>query len=853
MAVVALFKIACGGKAAPSDLKVTGSPTGEVTGKIHLTVAFSRPMIARDQVDKPVASPPVQLSPELAGEAKWSDDKTLVVWPKGDLPISTRYVATVPKGTRALDGNELGEPFTFEFFTQRLTATLDVLGSADRTSREPPIRISFNHDVPLANVLEHCRFTAGDKTVALKNGPESPSGPARNYTLAPVGELGGDTAWKVSCDADLRGKVGNLGLDKPAELALHTYGPLRFIKLDPSGNDIVPDEGVRLTLTFSNPLKAPYHMKLAPAATGFPQRCYSAGDEQPGVTCAAQLEPQTSYTLTIDAAQTDEFGQKLGKPEVLKFHTSDAKPAVAMESGYFIAELKRPVVPVWTRNATELQVTAVPITQANFHQIRPLLDWWEPAPADFSKTRLKPKNKKLAVTGPRNKWRQHALGAAELFGGASGPGMFYLEIGSTEVDSRPFTDGGREKVLVNFTDIGVVSKLSGSRGLVWASQLSTGKPLPGAAVTVRDGRGKVTWSGTTGDDGVAILPGTAQLVGKSAAKASAVLDDAGEHYDEERVSGLSALRIFVSQGSDWTMINPTSSNGLSAWNFNVAVDNDAAPVKLRGFMHTDRGLYRPGEKVHVKGLARVTRLGEPLDVPGEGKPVKVTVNGPNGKTFLETEAKLSPFGGFWFDVDLPGDARLGDYSIAARLDTGTFTREFSVEEFRPATYEVTGKLKDAKVVKSGAVKGTVSANYFYGAPVRNGKLAVTVHSRSRRVQFAGFEAFEFIDGRRYDGYRDEMEHAQNFVTEDNLELDDKGNAALSIAVGPNEVAYDADLLVNASVTAPSNEVIAKAFTVPFFRAKLYYGIKTPGYFSDVGKPQTIQVVAVTPDGKPASG
>src|SRR6185503_9685401 len=121
----------------------------------------------------------------------------------------------------------------------------------------------------------------------------------------------------------------------------------------------------------------------------------------------------------------------------------------------------------------------------------------------------------------------------------------------------------------------------------------------------------------------------------------------------------------------------------------------------------------------------------------------------------------------------------------------------------------------------------------YGAPVRGGKLAVNVHSRSRRVQFTGFEDFEFVDGRRYDGYRDEMEQAQNFVTEDSLELDDKGNAALAIAVGPNEVAYDADLLVNASVTAPSNEVIAKAFTVPYFRNKLYFGVKTPGYFSDV--------------------
>jgi uncharacterized protein YfaS (alpha-2-macroglobulin family) len=852
--VIALFKIACGGaKSAPADLKVTGSPTGEVTGKMHLTVAFSRPMVARDQIDKPVAAPPVQLSPELASEAKWSDDKTLVVWPKSDLPVSTKFVATVPQGTRALDGNELAEPFRFEFFTQRLTATLDVLGSAERTAREPPIRISFNHDVPLANVVEHCRFTAGDDKVAVKNGPESPSSPARNYTLAPAAALAVDTAWKLSCDAELRGSVGNLGLDAPAELALRTYGPLKFVKLDPSGNDIVPDESVRLALSFSNPLKAPYHMKLVPAAAGFPQRCYSAGDEQPGLTCAAQLEPQTSYTLTIDAKQADEFGQTLGKPEVLRFRTSDAKPAIALESGYFVAELKRPVVPVWTRNATALEVTAVPITQANFHQLRPLLDWWEPAPADFSKTRLKPKTKKIAVTGAKNKWRQQPLGAAELFGGTSGPGMFYLEVGSTEVESRPFTDGGREKVLVNFTDIGVVSKMSGSRGLVWATQLSTGKPLPAAAVTVRDGRGKVTWSGATGDDGVAILPGTAQLVGKRAAAASAQLDDAGEHYEEERVGELSGLRIFVQLGNDWTMVNPTSSNGLSAWNYNVPVDSDSAPVKLRGFMHTDRGLYRPGDKVHVKGLARVTRLGEPLDVPGDGKPVKITVNGPNGKTFLETEAKLSPFGGFWIDLDLPGDARLGDYVIAARLESGTFTREFSVEEFRPATYEVTGKLKDARVVKSGAVKGTVSANYFYGAPVRGGKLAVAVHSRSRRVQFPGFEDFEFVDGRRYDGYRDEMEHAQSFVTEDSLELDDKGNAALAIQVGPNEVAYDADLLVNASVTAPSNEVISKGFSVPYFRSKLYYGIKTPGYFSDVGKPQSIQIVAVTPDGKPASG
>src|SRR5262249_57274427 len=150
-------------------------------------------------------------------------------------------------------------------------------------------------------------------------------------------------------------------------------------------------------------------------------------------------------------------------------------------------------------------------------------------------------------------------------------------------------------------------------------------------------------------------------------------------------------------------------------------------------------------------------------------------------------------------------------------------------------------------------RGTVSANYFYGAPVRGGKLAVTVHGRSRRVEFPGFDGFQFSDGRRYDGYRDELDHAQNLVTEDEATLDDKGNAALSVAGGNNDLAYDADLLVNASVTAPSNEVISKTFTLPYFRAHRYFGVRIPDYFADVKKPQTLQVVSVGPDGKPASG
>lgn len=871
----------CGSK-GPSDLKITGTPVGDITGKMHVTVAFSRPMVAADVVGKPAMTPPLALSPDLPGDVTWVDVKTLTLTPKGPLPISTKFTATVPKGTKALDGNALDDDQTFEFVNERLTVNTDLLGASAHATHAPKdqrVRLVFNQLVPLDNVLAHCKFAAAGKDVALKNGPQSPSGPARDYSLVPAGDLTLDTAYAVACDTDLRGSVGNTGLAKASEEKLHTYGPLHFVKLDPSGKDIVPDESVRVAVQFTNPLKEPFLLTLTPPIPGFPQDCHALDDDAPGLSCSATLEPQTNYTLTIDAKQMDAYGQALGKAETITFHTTDAKPAVSMESGYFVAELKRPELPVWTRNIDSLQLTAVQVTQENFFELQPLLSWWDPKPADFTGTSLKAVVKPLPVTGAKNKWFQHPLGAPALFGsGVAGPGMFYLEVASKDapiaVDDKP--DGGREKVLVNFTDIGVVSKLSGSRGLVWATKLSTGTALPGATVTVRDGNGKVKFTGTTDADGIAYLPGTTQLEGPKKAPAPApkrheaptdgTLDPNGEHYSEERKGAtaaaarapidstdLSAFRIFVSLKDDWTMVSPTRSNGLSAWGFNVSVDNDDAPTKLRGFMHTDRGLYRPGEKVHVKGLARSTKLGQPLDVPGEGKKVAVTVTGPQGKTFTSVDTRLSPFGGFWFDLDLPGDARLGDYQISAQLDAGTFTRSFTVEEYKPATFEVTGKMKQKMLVKEGTLTGTVSGNYYYGAPVRAGEVGVTVYSRTRYASFTGFDEFNFTDNRRGDGFYSESDASQQLVTEAHMTLDGKGNGELSVPLTPNDISHDADLLINANVKAQSNEVETTAFTVPYFAARLYFGIKMPSYFMDVGKPQTLQVVAVTPDGKAAKG
>jgi alpha-2-macroglobulin len=832
--VISLWMFGCGGKHKPGDLKVTGTPTGEVDGQVRVVLAFSRPMVTKDHLGVAIKAPLV-LAPDLPREARWTDDKTLVVVPTGTLPLSTRFTAVVPGDTKALDGSELGTDTSFEFFTERLTGSAEVVGSKPRAAKDQLVKLSFNQQVAFDQIAANCSYVAKSGTKPVKLAPKANAGPGKIYAVVPDGELALDTEWTLSCKPGMKGVVGNLGLEAAAEEKFHTYGPLKYVDMDPKGTDIVPDEKLRLQIAFTNPLAEPFKLTITPPVAGFPQGCHALADAPAGVSCSGQFAAQTHYTITVDASQTDTFGGKLDKAQVIEFGTTDAKPTISLESGYFVGELKRPVVPLWTRNVTELEVTAVAITQANFHELSPLLEWWGPKLVDFSKTKLlKPVSKKIVITGKKNEWGQHSFDPTEVLGGTPGPGMYYVELGSPEVQQGAFADGGKKKVLVNFTDIGVVSKLSPTRGLVWATKLSTGKPLPGATVTVRDATGKATWTGTTDASGIAMLPGESALGAN----------------DEN----FSTLRVYVQQGADWTMINPSATGGLSTWAFNVSAERGTSPVRLRGFMHTDRGLYRPGDKVHVKGLARVTKLGEPLALPGTSKKVAVEVDGPQGKSFLTTDAKLSAFGGFWFDIDLPGDARLGDYNITATLEHGTFTRSFTVEDFRPATFEVTGKTKESFVVSHGDVNGMVSANYFYGAPVRNGSVDVTVHSRKRHVSFDKLPDFDFGDNRNYESYYDYgSEDAQTMITEDHLALDAKGNGKFTFPITRDQIPSDADLLVRADVHAPSNEVISKSFTVPYFRSQRYFGIKSPGYFLDVKKPQKFLITSVSPDGKVVDG
>ena len=259
--------------------------------------------------------------------------------------------------------------------------------------------------------------------------------------------------------------------------------------------------------------------RLQPAIEGFPERA-AVVDDRVSFTVRA-LQPNTRYTITVDAGVADKFGQRLAGPHVAGFGTGDGTPRLDVETGAWVVEATRAGYPAWARNLTKLEADITAVPEAKLGALPGQLDWWDQEIARRRRSWASRRSTStIPVQGRKNQWDQIQIEPAKLLGGAAPPaGFYYMALRAPE---EPHPRRGRDppprEMLLNFTNLGVTAKLSGPSGLVWVTRLSDGQPQPGAEVSIRDAKGKVRWHGTTDADGVAVTPGRAQLLPKQSAR-----------------------------------------------------------------------------------------------------------------------------------------------------------------------------------------------------------------------------------------------------------------------------------------------------------------------------------------------
>ena len=205
------------------------------------------------------------------------------------------------------------------------------------------------------------------------------------------------------------------------------------------------------------------------------------------------------------------------------------------------------------------------------------------------------------------------------------------------------------------------------------------RPAPGKHPRVRIHQGPGAFSPGPGPTASAFLifePGKVKGVS---------LKTLGQFKEVEITPGLDALtHILAVSGDDVSFIDIRPRGDISPENINQVRRSKTKIKALRGFIFTERGVYRPGDTVHYKGAIRQYR-DDRITTP-EASTAHLTILDPKGAAVLDQDLPVSEFGTLWGDLETKPYFSLGTYTMTLRYGQGEnqeISRTFQVQEFRP--------------------------------------------------------------------------------------------------------------------------------------------------------------------------
>lgn len=273
----------------------------------------------------------------------------------------------------------------------------------------------------------------------------------------------------------------------------------------------------------------------------------------------------------------------------------------------------------------------------------------------------------------------------------------------------------------------------------------------------------------------------------------------------------------------------------------LSVGGRQTPGPVDAYLYTDRGIYRPGEIVHISALLR-DRAGMAVD----DRDGTLTVYRPNGLEALEHRFSAGEAGAVIHDYALARDAARGAWRAVVEIDgmgrAGAVS--FAVEDFVPQRIAVELAADEGSALGAGEVREIeVDARFLYGAP----GAGLTVETRARlQVDPSPFDEFEgFRFGRHDAQFREEIIELPPRTT------DGDGKAVVRLDPGGRGAEAGRPLRLDTvvSVEEPGGRAVSESVRIPYRPRELYLGTRAgfEGRASE-GEPAVFEVAAVGADG-----
>ncbi len=767
---------------------IVGHTSGVVSRKTEIRVLFAHDVIPAD-ANATVAPGLLRVRPAVAGEIEFRGSREVVLRPARELTPGQEYRVTVsPGGLTGVEPDVQPYFFSFRVQTPQFDVVLDGLATDPLDDRRMTlagtiVTADFADEVPVERMLRP--RLRGEALPAIWS--HASNGREHRFTLNGIEQHAAAAELTLLLDGD------SIGAQRVEERRVQIPAANEFVVTAAQAFEQQNRKEIRVS--FSNRLDPRQDLTgLVRVSTGE----FTTRVEQNSLTIYPQDGVSGDVTVTLEPGIRNARGESLKTAAVHTMTFTSEKPQLRfVGSGVILPDGKVLTVPFEAIGARSVRVIATmvyPDNLAQFLQVNSL-----PGSNELGRVGRYLWRKTLALDAPNTgRWQRYDLDVTELVSRHPGA-LFQLSLQLTPADSAyacPGDDEARPQVLepelrnqesgdvatpspwdfaedyfgvsddapydyqtqwrdrddpcktayytyssgtraqrnVLASNIGLLAKSdSAGRMLVSVTDLRSAEGQPGVTLSVRNYQNQVIGTATSDAVGLATLQPTG-----------------------------TPFLLIAEHGRERGYLKLNAGTALPVSHFDVG--GEAVTHGLKGSIYGERGVWRPGDQIHLTFV-----LHDRDNTLPPNHPATLELLDPRGRS-TETVVNTTPLGGFYrFDVRTAPDAPTGDWTAKVTFGGATIRKTLKVETVMPNRLKIELDVGDAAIGAGDAIAGAVRSEWLTGASAAGLATDVSLRLTPTATRFDRFTDYVFDDPARE--FRSEPEEI--FAGK----LDDTGNAA----------------------------------------------------------------------------
>ena len=810
---------------------ISFEPTGNVDLKTNFTIKFSKEMVSKDSLDKPVLDPPLLFMPAVRGQARWVETDVLRFFPDAELLPAAKYVVRVESDKTWSSGYKIVNKEVYRSQTPLLRLTdlrlyYDV-DPAVRGSVRLNGRLRFNYAVNPEELQKNITIK-GDKEAVISAlyfsvWPAGQAQPAR--PVSATTELGWEPGYATTFElvtesfprtssaqtyamtiaSGLECQNCGLPLAEPVTTSSIVQPRERLVIQSVRSSS---DEESGIIISVSGGLAVE---EAKPFITIDPPTDFLPEDHYNGLILRGNFNPGETYTVSIAKGLPSTIGATLEQDFSTKVKIDDLRPSVAFTSrAMFLPRQGNGLMEFKTTNINKVAIEVEQIFANNLVYFLTTgygdYDGWESGPRLYGRS-LFIKEKTLD-----SRLNERLTTTVDIKGlvGPTAQGIFKVSV--RDKDQRWISDTRYALI----TDLGLSARLSGDYLMVWGNSLADSEPLSGVTITLLSKNNQTLVEGKTDSRGLAVFENI-----------------------KDKLAGFEPFVIIATRDGDLSYLR-LDETLLPISDFDVS----GRPYLSSGyeaFIYTDRGVYRPGDTVHIVSLVR----GESATIPPDF-PYFLTIFDNKGREFSSYRLTTGISAMATLDFPVPDFASTGKYSIAAIIgeDLRIGQAGFLVEEFMPDRIKVNLSTVNAAYRAGEMLTAEVGAKFLFGPPAAGHQVAGHLTIELCTFSPQGWSQYRFVNS--------DLSFAKMEINLPDTLLDDTGGHTYRYQI-PERLTAPSALkgLLSATVSEQGGRGVSAYTEVMIHPYERYVGLKLDlnGY-AKPGETVSASLIAVGNDGQP---